>query len=242
MLARRIDNVLPQIGGALSRNTKRHELWSAAHRERAALVADLSTLGDAQWSSPSLCDRWNIREVLAHLTAAASIGPARWFASVLGARFDFDLHNERRMAEHLGSSPADTLARFRHVVNNSTAPFGPVQAWLGEVIIHAQDIRRPLGIEHTVPMEAATSVAVFYAGRDFAVNSKSTAAGLRLVANDGPFASGNGPLVSGSTLALAMAMAGRGTYCDELNGPGAETLRMRCGPAEPGRNQKGPGE
>lgn len=226
----------------MSRNSEQHELWAAAHNARAALAADLSTLDDAHWSSPSLCGRWNIREVLAHLTAAASIGPARWFASVVGARFDFDLHNERRLAEQLGSSPADALARFRRVVNNSTATFGPVQAWLGEVIVHAQDIRHPLGIEHTVPVEAATSVAAFYASRDFAVNSKSTAAGLRLVANDGPFSSGNGPLVTGSTLALAMAMAGRRIYCDDLNGPGLETLRTRCGTTEPDRNQRGYGK
>lgn len=223
----------------MSLNTERLELWSAAHDERAALAADLSTLDDAQWSSRSLCGRWNIREVLAHVTAAASIGPARWFASVITARFDFNLHNERRMVEHLGSSPPDTLTRFRRVVNNSTAPFGPVEAWLGEVIVHAQDIRRPLGIEHTVPVDAVTSVAAFYALRDFTVNSKSAAAEIRLVATDGPFSSGNGPLVTGSTLAMAMAMAmaGRGIYCDELKGPGVETLRTRCGASLPDGNQ-----
>lgn len=226
----------------MSRNTERQELWSAAHDERAVLAADLSTLDEAQWSARSLCDRWNIREVLAHLTAGASIGPPRWFASALGARFDFDLHNQRRMAEHLGSSPDDTLTRFRRVANNSTSTFGPVEAWLGEVLVHAQDVRRPLGIEHTVPVEAVTAVASFYARRDFTVNSKTAAAGIRLVATDGPFSSGNGPLVTGSTMALAMAMAGRGIYCDELTGPGVETLRTRCGTTFPDKNQTDQGK
>ena len=66
---------------------------------------DLAGLDEAQWAQPSLCGRWVIEEVVAHLTAAASIGPVRWFASVLGARFDFDLHNDRRLAEHRAQHP-----------------------------------------------------------------------------------------------------------------------------------------
>jgi hypothetical protein len=50
----------------------------------------------------------------------------------------------------------------------------------------------------------------------------------RLAATDGPFTTGSGPLVSGTTLALTMAMAGRGTYGDALQGDGAATLRERC--------------
>jgi hypothetical protein len=36
-------------------------------------------------------------------------------------------------------------------------------------------------------------------------------------------------LVSGTTLALTMAMAGRGTFCDDLAGDGVALLRSRCG-------------
>src|SRR6201987_4767582 len=123
----------------------RDALWSAAHAERAALADDLAGLDDAQWAQRSLCGRWVIEEVVAHLTAAASIGPLRWFASVLGARFDFELHNERRLAEHRGATPAETLERFRRVITSTTAPLGPTAAWLGAGVVHAQDIRRPLG-------------------------------------------------------------------------------------------------
>lgn len=133
----------------MSQGASRDALWSAAHAERAALADDLAGLYDAQWAQPSLCGRWVVEEVVAHLTAAASIGPLRWFASVLGARFDFELHNERRLAEHRGATPAETLERFRRVVASTTAPLGPTAAFLGEVIVHAQDIRRPLGLPRT---------------------------------------------------------------------------------------------
>jgi uncharacterized protein (TIGR03083 family) len=212
----------------MSEGAIRDALWSAVHAERAALADDLAGLDDAQWAQPSLCGRWVIEEVVAHLTAAASIGPLRWFASALGARFDFDLHNARRLAEHRGATPADTLERFRGVIPSTTSPLGPTAAWLGEVVVHAQDIRRPLGLLRTPPVDVVTPVAEFFARRDFAVRSRSAVNGLRLEATDGSFATGAGPLVSGTTLALTMAMAGRGAYCDNLAGPGVPELRARA--------------
>ncbi|MBO0702112.1 MAG: hypothetical protein J2P38_04215, partial [Candidatus Dormibacteraeota bacterium] len=71
-------------------------------------------------------------------------------------------------------------------------------------------------------------VARFYARRNFAVASRTMIEGLRVEATDGPFVTGAGPLVSGTTLALTMAMAGRRAYCDDLTGPGASVLRARC--------------
>lgn len=149
-------------------------------------------------------------------------------ASVIGARLDFDLHNARRLAEQLGATPAETLDRFERIITSTTSTFGPPQAWLGEVIVHAYDIRRPLGIAHTPPIATTTQLAQFFARTNFTVASRKISDGLRLEATDGPFATGSGPLVTGTTLALTMVMAGRGTFCDDLTGPGVATLRTRC--------------
>lgn len=203
------------------------QLWAWLHAERSALVTDLAGLDAEQWARRSLCGDWTVEDVVAHLTAAASTGRVRWLTSVLGARFDFDLHNARRLAEHRGSTPAETLARFRAIVTSTTAASGHTAAWLGEVIVHGQDIRTPLGLS-TVPATAAvTAVAEFYASRDFTVPSKTLIEGLRLEATDGPFIAGAGPLASGSTLALTMAMAGRPSACADLTGPGVALLRDR---------------
>lgn len=210
--------------------TSPKDLWAAVHAERARLAEDLAGLDDAQWAAQSLCGRWTVEDVVAHLTAAASIGRLRWLRSVLGARFDFDLHNQRRLEEHRGATPAETLQRFRAVVGNTVAPSKDTAAWLGEVVVHGQDVRRPLGLPRTPAVEAVTAVARFFAGRDFAVPSRSAAQGLRLVATDGPFEAGSGPLVSGTTLALTMALAGRETCCDDLTGEGVPILRSRCAP------------
>ncbi|MFI6790765.1 hypothetical protein ACIBG4_25895 [Nonomuraea sp. NPDC050383] len=98
---------------------------------------------------------------------------------------------------------------------------------LGEPIVHAEDIRRPLGIHHDYPIETLTRVADCYQSSDLVVAAKRRIAGLRLVATDSPFTTGSGPLVSGTTLALVMATTGRSVYCDELDGDGVEILRDR---------------
>lgn len=207
------------------------DLWPAIHAERAALAADLAHLTPEQWDTQSLCSQWSVREVVAHLTAAASTSRLAWVRSIVGAGFRPALHNQRRLTEHLGATPADTLRRFEAVVTSTVAPSGHTAAWLGEVIVHGADIRRPLGISHEPPAQAVEAVATFFASQDFAVNSRSAVKGLRLEATDGPFTTGTGPLVTGPTLALVLAMAGRASAYEELSGPGVPELIRRSQPA-----------
>jgi uncharacterized protein (TIGR03083 family) len=203
--------------------------WALIHAERAALAADLAPLEEERWATPSLCDGLTVREVLAHLTAGASLTPLRWFAGVVRCRFDFDKQVAMRLAEHLGSSGSDTLDRFRHVVTSTVSPPLPVLAMLGETIVHGEDIRHPLGIHRDYPIATITRVAEYYRGSNQVVQAKGRIGGLRLAATDGPFETGAGALVSGRTVALVMAMTGRGAYCDELEGDGVAVLRERCG-------------
>nr|WP_245878823.1 maleylpyruvate isomerase family mycothiol-dependent enzyme [Streptosporangium subroseum] len=204
------------------------DVWPLVHAERAALAADLADLTDEQWATPSLCTELTVREVLAHLTAGASLNTVRWMAGVIRCRFDFDKQVAMRLAEQLGATPAATLERFRRVITSTTKPPLPAVALLGESIVHGEDIRRPLGIRRDHPIETITRVAEYYQGSDLVIPAKGRIGGLRLVAGDGPFTTGSGPRVSGTTLALTMAMAGRTAYCDELEGDGVATLRDRC--------------
>ncbi|WP_141579136.1 maleylpyruvate isomerase family mycothiol-dependent enzyme [Actinomadura sp. WMMA1423] len=214
--------VKPEGGGQT-----RAGLWALVHAERAALAADLADLPEPRWATPSLCAGLSVREVLAHLTAAANLGPARWLAGVIRCRFDFDKQVVMRLNEQLGSSPAETLDRFGRAVTSTVKPPLPIMAMLGETVVHGEDIRRPLGIRREYPIATLTPLAEYYRGSDQVVLAKGRIEGLRLAATDGPFATGAGPLVSGSTLALIMAMTGRADYCDELDGDGVATLRER---------------
>jgi uncharacterized protein (TIGR03083 family) len=202
------------------------KLWELVHEERAALGQDLADLNDAQWNAGSLCTEYTVREVVAHLTSGANLGPARWMAGVIRYRFDFDAHNAFRLAQQLGADHAETLERFRRSVTSTTKPPVPVAAVLGEVIVHGEDIRRPLGIRRDHPTATLTQVAEYFHGSDMTVPSRRRTRGLRLSATDGPFSGGaqDGTPVSGSTLALIMAMAGRTAYGAELAGEGAAAI------------------
>lgn len=202
-------------------------LWKLVHAERAVLADDLSSLTEAQWATTSLCSEFTVRKVVAHLTAAASLNSLRWMAGVIRCRFDFDKQVTMRMTEHLGDSGADTLNRFRAVINSTTSPPLPVVAMLGEAVVHGEDIRRPLGIERTYPITTLTKLAECYQGSDMMVPAKERTTGLQLVATDGPFVTGSGPVVTGPTLALIMAMTGRMVFFEELEGDGVATLRNR---------------
>lgn len=216
-------------GPATDRRLPDTAVWSMIRAERAALADDLGGIGAEQWATPSLCDGLSVREVLAHLTAGASLGTLRWLAGVLRCRFDFDRQVAMRLAEQLGSGPADALERFRRTVPSTTKPPLPAIAMLGETVVHGEDVRRPLGIRRAYPVETVTAVAEYYRGTDLVVVAKGRVGGLRLVADDGPFRAGDGPLVSGRTVALLMAMTGRAAYCDDLDGDGVEVLRSRSG-------------
>ncbi|MCD2262715.1 maleylpyruvate isomerase family mycothiol-dependent enzyme [Dietzia aurantiaca] len=200
------------------------DIWKATHQARQDLADDLAGLDDAQWRQPTLCAEWDVEHVVAHLSAAASVGKWAWMRSIVGSGFRPTVHNDRRLREHLGSTPRETLEIFGAVINSTVAPTGDLPAYLGEVIVHSEDIRYPLGLPSRCDVDAATEVARFYVSRNFTVNSKSAAAGLKLRATDGPFSAGDGPEVSGPTLALVMAMAGRRSDLDQLTGDGMPLL------------------
>ena len=197
------------------------------HAERAALVCALTDLPAERWEEPSLCTGWSVHDVLAHLTAAARTATLPWLVNMLASRFDTDRHNQRLLERHREADPALTLESLRAAAASSRAPFGEVTGILGEVVVHSQDIARPLGLPLVPAQEAVEAVAVFLAGKDFAVNSATLVRGLRLEATDGELHTGDGPLVRGPLLALVMAMAGRPHALDDLEGEGVEELRAR---------------
>lgn len=202
------------------------DLWPLVHAERAALADDLAGLSEEDWATPSLCEGLTVREVLAHLTSAASMNFFQWFVGVVRCRFDFDAQVAMRLAEQMGDSGADTLARFRERVTSTVAPLNAI-AMLGEIVVHGEDIRHPLGIKGDRPVDVLTRIAEYYRRSDQVVVAKSRVKGLRLRATGGPFTTGEGPEVAGTTIALIMAMTGRSAHLDELTGDGVEVLRGR---------------
>src|SRR4051812_47212224 len=121
--------------------------WPTIHGERAALARDVAGLTEQQWPTPSLCDGWSVHDVLAHQVATAKMTPGKFFAKFAGSGFNFGKFADKEIAAEGASGPAATLAEFRRVQDATTSPPGPKDSWLGEALVHSEDIRRPLGIK-----------------------------------------------------------------------------------------------
>jgi len=203
------------------------DIWPTVHAERTALATDLRQLNSEDWATPSLCADWTVRDVLAHMTSAAKLTPPAFFGRMIGSGFSFDKAQEKGIAAQRGASPADTLANFESVLTSVKHPPGPNQTWLGETIVHSEDIRRALGIQREYPTDAVVTVADFYKGSNLLIGSKNRIAGLTLRATDADWSHGTGPEVSGPILSLVLAMTGRKAADDDLTGDGVATLRSR---------------
>jgi uncharacterized protein (TIGR03083 family) len=203
------------------------DIWSEVHAERKALAADLRGLRSEDWAKPSLCSDWTVRDVLAHITSAAKSSPPAFFGKLIGSGFSFDKVQEQGVAAQRGTTPADTLANFESVLTSVKHPPGPTATWLGETIVHSEDIRRTLGIQHKYPTDAVVRVADFFKGSNLLIGSKRRMSGLTLRATDAEWSHGTGPEVSGPILSLVMAMTGRRVAANDLTGEGVTTLRSR---------------
>lgn len=203
------------------------DLWAVIAAERGALADDLAGLSNEQWQATSLCSDWSVRRVVGHLTATAKMTPLGFFGAFAKSGFSFNRFANAAIDKNLGPGNVATLEKFRAVQDLTTSPPGPKQSWLGEVIVHAEDIRRPLGITHTYDPEAVVEVAQFYRGSNALIGTKSRIAGLSLVATDASFRHGEGAEVAGPMLSLLMAMTGRSAACADLTGPGVAQLRAR---------------
>jgi uncharacterized protein (TIGR03083 family) len=201
--------------------------WPVIHTERKALAADLQALDAADWGTPSLCEDWTVREVLAHLTSTATLTSPAFFGALVTAGFSTEKAQRNGITAHPGGSPADTLTRFEAVLTSVSHPPGPADAWLSETIVHSEDIRRPLGITYVYPLAVLVLVADFFAGSNKFISARRRIGGLALHATDADWSHGTGLEVSGPILSLILAMTGREVADDELDGDGAWTLRAR---------------
>jgi len=202
------------------------DLWPTVYGERAALAADLAPLTEQQWSTPSLCGEWTVQDVLAHMTALAKVTPASFFPKFVRSGFRLGRLQAEDIVAEKGASGAETLAHFEGVLTSKRPP-GLKDTILGETIVHAEDIRRALGLQRAYPTDALVRVADFYKRSNLFLGTKRRVTGVTVRATDADWSHGSGPEVTGPILAILMAMTGRKAALDELSGDGVATLRER---------------
>ena len=196
--------------------------------ERAALASDLDAIDEAAWTTPSLCPGWTVRDVLAHMTALFRMTPLAFFGKLLASGLSPSKVEARDIELERGDGVRDTLARFRAGTETKRRLHAvPTKTLLGETVLHAEDIRRPLGMVHAYPLSALVTIADAYRRSNLVVGTKRRIAGLSLQASDVEWNTGSGPAVSGPMLSLLLAMAGRPAAIEDLHGEGVDLLRSR---------------
>lgn len=201
--------------------------WELIHLERAAMADTLAELKPSQWAEPSLCGGWSVHLAAAHILAGAEQTRLGFMKELAGSGFRFDTMIERD-ANRLGLlPPAEIIDRIRARTSTTNGPPAPQGTMLGEVVVHAGDIRYPLGQAGDSSPEALAACLEMYKTTGFPVGAKKRISGLRLVATDLDWSHGTGPEVTGPALPLLLAMTGRAAAVGDLAGAGLGRLQSR---------------
>jgi len=139
------------------------DFYRRTNRSFAELVA---TIGDDQWTGPTPCLEWDVRELLNHMASETM-----WTAPLLGGaaleevgdRFDGDVLGADPRAtfavaadEALASVEAVPLDRMVHLSAGQT----PAARYIGELtldfLVHGWDLAKGLGMDHTMDPEIST--------------------------------------------------------------------------------------
>ncbi len=198
-----------------------------ARAERLEFADLLEGLTPDQWSAPTLCQHWRVRDVVAHILSYEGLPPAALARRFAAGRLRTDRINALAVAELAGTSPDELVAMLRrHAMPTGLgAGFGGRIA-LTDNMIHQQDIRRPLGLPRVVAADRLR-VALDFARWAPLIRGAWRARGVRLVADDLDWSAGRGPEVRGGGEALLLVMAGRRDALGDLSGPGVDRLSAR---------------
>lgn len=203
-------------------------MWAIVHQERQALIDDLERIEPAQWNTQSLCEEWTVHDLVAHLVDDAKTSRKNFIFGLLRSGFNMDRLSRIGVRKEKRESPLEMLEAFRAIKDRSTSAPAPLASRLVEIIVHGEDARRPLHIQHSYPMPAIiASIEYQLSTSDSVGGSKGRAHGLHLVATDTDWSYGSGPEVRGHAIDLLLALTGRHLPFDALSGVGAHILRGR---------------
>ena len=205
----------------------RPDLMPLAEEERADLLTLLRDLTPSQWEAQSLCTQWRVRDVAAHVVSYDELSKTRTVATFARGGLRTGKVNKVALDRYSDLDPD----QITELVARNQRPSGLPSAFRGGIAltdgtIHHQDIRRALGMPRVIPEHRLRPVLDFSLGAP-TLPSRSNSRGLRLVATDVAWSSGEGPEVNGPGEALLMAVAGRPQALAELSGDGLPILRER---------------
>lgn len=169
-------------------------------------LADLLASAPAEtWDAPSLCEAWQVRHVVAHVTMPARLTPEQFGAEMAAAGGDFGVLSNRVAARDAALPAAEHLAHLRSPLLHGWQPPGGGSAGaLSHAVIHSVDVTVALDRPAVAPVEAVTTVLDQLTAANGAVFGLDLA-DVRLEASDTDWSWGSGETVradSGRLVAL----------------------------------------
>jgi uncharacterized protein (TIGR03083 family) len=173
-------------------------------------LADLLESAPAEtWDAPSLCDKWQVRNVVAHVTMPARLTPEQFGAEMAAAGGDFTVLSDTVAARDASLPLADQLAALRSPVLHAWQPPGGGAAGaLSHAVIHSLDVTVALDRPAVAPGEAVAALIdqmTAANGAWFGVDLT----GLRLEAADTGWSWGSGDVVRADSGPLVSLLSGR---------------------------------
>jgi uncharacterized protein (TIGR03083 family) len=206
------------IGGAVIQ-----DLIAGDRRDLAAVLAGLT---DEQWDAPSLCDRWAVRHVVAHLTMPLRYSTPQFLARMLLARGNF-----QRMSDGLASRDGELPREQLTAVLTEKAEFpwkppgGGLESALTHQVVHGLDITVALGLDRPLPEPVLAAVLGTVTGPLSLKHFGVDVSGLQLSATDLDWTLGTGSPVRGQARDLLLLLTGRRVPAGALTGAGAGSVR-----------------
>ena len=187
--------------------------------ERTAFGDVLEAQPEADWTAPSLCSGWRVREVVAHMTMPFRYRAPRLLTELVRSRGNFaDMAD--RVARRDARAPIGTLLDGWRTNENHPwkPPGGGVKGALTHDVVHGLDITIPLGIEHPVS-ESALRVVLDHATTPLSLKHFGLdLTGIRLEADDLEWTFGDGQPLRGRARHLLMVLMDRRLSAEVLSG------------------------
>jgi uncharacterized protein (TIGR03083 family) len=206
---------------------ERSDVWTAIDDQRRALVRMLDDLPEKEWRQPSLCDGWTVRQVAAHLALQNTTWPAMPRAVLDLVRYGGMNGAIHAMACRHAELPVEVIiGEIRDRIGVwQPLPTVTFRETAIDYLVHGQDIAVPLGRALPMPPGLAVVAADRVWSRPRMFHARKKLAGYRLVADDAPWAAGQGAEISGPIGALLLLLTGRPAALPQLSGPGIAGLR-----------------
>lgn len=205
--------------------------WQDVERERLSLADLLDSLTSAQWETQSLCERWRVRDVAAHV--AMSPVPEPSMSTLVAALVRAHGHlweAAAAIAVDYAQRPTEEIAAgLRRVAASRAVPrVTNPDNLLMDLLVHGQDITIPLGIERPMPTDAAVAGFRRVWSMGWPFHARRRMRGIHLIATDAPVDVGDpdGARVQGRLGDLLLLITGRADPAlDRLDGEGTARLR-----------------